>query len=139
MHSLTLDASAAIRVVMDSAAQPGLLEVLASAGRVYAPTLLVTESANALWKYRRAGRLTRREVLQRHDEVLALVDEFVDDRTLFPEAGAMAMQAEHPVYDCLYATVSRRYAAALISFDQRLLALCEAQGIETVDRHLQGR
>lgn len=130
MTALTLDASAAVRAVMDSAQQPRLLDALAAASVVYAPRLIVAESANALWKYHRAGLADANEVLERHSELMGLVDVLIDDGELFPEALAMANRSGHPVYDCVYASVSRRYAAPLASFDGRLLKLCERMDIE---------
>jgi predicted nucleic acid-binding protein len=130
MTALTLDASAAVRAVMDSAQQPRLLDALAAASVVYAPRLIVAESANALWKYHRAGVIEAGEALARHAELMGLVDAPIDDGELFPEALAMANRHEHPVYDCVYALVSRRYAAPLASFDRRLLGLCERMDID---------
>lgn len=133
MRALTLDASAAVRAVMDSAQQPCLLDALAETGVVYAPRLLITESANALWKYRRAGVLEADDALDRHTELTNLVDVFVDESELFPEALAMANRTDHPVYDCVYALLGRRYAAPLASFDRRLLTLCEQMDIDVTD------
>lgn len=126
---LVLDASAAIRAVMDSAAQQSLLDRLAASPAVFAPALMRVEAANALWKYQRAGVIDAAQARERHAEVCLLVHRFVDEQDLFPEALQLAVDLEHPVYDAVYAVTARRNAATLLSFDQRLQALCQRAGI----------
>ena len=126
---LLLDASTAVRAVMDAAAQPVLLDRLSAATRVFAPGLMRVEAANALWKYQRAGVIDVGEARDRHAELCLLVHEFIDEQALFPEALQLAADLAHPVYDAVYAISARRHAATLLSFDRRLHALCMRAGI----------
>ena len=129
MTTVVLDPSAAVRAVMDLAQQPALLDAIAQAGDVSAPTLLRVETANALWKYQRDGRLTTDETLERHAEALALVGRFIEDDVLFPEALRLAIDFGHPVYDAVYAVAARREAATLVTFDRRLAGLCKQANV----------
>jgi predicted nucleic acid-binding protein len=129
MTTVVLDASAAVRAVMDPARQPALLDRLVQAEDVVAPTLLRVETANALWKYQRDGRLSTSEALERHAEALALVQRFVEEDILFPEALRLAVDADHPVYDAVYAVTARRQAATLVTFDRHLSELCKHANI----------
>lgn len=122
--TVVLDASAAVRAVMDPAGQPALLDRLAAAALVLAPSLMRAEAANALWKYCRADVIDADEALLRHHEAMLLVHRFVDDQGLFPEALHWAMQVGHPVYDALYVLLTRRNAATLLTFDKRLHLAC---------------
>lgn len=126
---LVLDASAAVRAVMDAAAQPLLLRQLASATLVLAPELMRVEAANALWKYQRTGLISIAEAQERHAEIGLLVHRFLEEQSLFPEALQLASEFDHPVYDAVYAVTTRRQAATLISFDRRLHSLCQRAGI----------
>lgn len=45
------------------------------------------------------------------------------------EAIHAAIQNNHPVYDMLYFIVTRRNAATLFTFDKKLRAVCEANGV----------
>lgn len=121
---IVLDASAAVRAVMDAAAQPALLDRLAAAAVILAPTLMRVEVANALWKYQRAGVIDAGQARDRHAEVCLIVHRFIDEQTLFPEALQLAVDSDHPVYDAMYAVTTRRHAATLLSFDRRLHHLC---------------
>ena len=122
---IVLDASAAIRAVMDPAAQPELLNRLANAAILLAPNLMRIEAANALWKYQKAGVIDASDARDRHAEVCLLVHRFVDEQALFPECLQLATDFNHPVYDAVYAVLARRHAARLLTFDRRLYSLCE--------------
>ena len=118
MSAIALDASAAIRAVLAPHENRALLDLLGEAAPVYAPHLLVAETANALWKYVRAGQLDTGVALEAHADALSLVDELIDDAVLFPEALQLASQGHRPVYDCMYLVVARRHAAGLLSADK---------------------
>jgi predicted nucleic acid-binding protein len=126
---LVLDASAAVRAVMDAAAQPALMDELANAAVILAPALLRIEAANALWKYQRAGVIDAPTAHERHAEICALVHRFVDEQPLFPEALQLAADLDHPVYDAVYVVVARRHAGTVVTFDKRLQTLCDRAGI----------
>jgi predicted nucleic acid-binding protein len=127
---IVLDASSAIRAVMDSAAQLELLDRLAKAAVVLAPNLMRVEAASALWKYQKAQVIDAAKARDRHAEVCLLVHRFVEEQTLFPESLQLAIDFNHPVYDAVYAVLARRHAATLLSFDRRLHSLCERANVQ---------
>ncbi|MEZ5658455.1 MAG: type II toxin-antitoxin system VapC family toxin [Burkholderiaceae bacterium] len=129
--SVVLDASAAVRAVLDPAGQPVLLDRIGDAALVLAPTLLVAEVGNALWKYQRARQIGADELVARHREAMALVHRIVNDAELFPEVLMLAADAGHPVYDAIYAVTARRHAAVLVTFDRRLHEFCGRVGIHS--------
>lgn len=95
--AVVLDASAAVRAVMDAGAQPALLSRIGDAAAVIAPTLLRAEVGNALWKYTRIGVMAPSELPARHREAMALIQLFVDDADLSPKALTLAAASDHPV------------------------------------------
>ena len=129
MGPVVLDASAAVRAVLDPAAQAPLLERIRNASVVIAPALLHAEVGNALWKCARAGFIEASELPQRYIEAMSLVQLFIDDASLFPEVLAVAAATDHPIYDTLYVLCARRHAAELLTFDRRLHALCERERV----------
>lgn len=122
---IVLDASAAVRAVMDASDQAPLIERLATAPLILAPGVLRLEAANALWKYTRAGVIDAVAAVERHAELIGLVHRFVDETVLFPEALHFAVEFDHPVYDAVYALTARRNAATVVTFDRRLRDLCK--------------
>ena len=132
MAALVLDASAALRVVLDADCSPSLLDSLEAAEAVYAPSLFVVETANALWKYVGAKQASEEEARRLHRDARALVDRFVPDAELFPEALIAAARHKHPVYDVLYVLLARRNGAALATMDKRLAALARRLEVDVI-------
>jgi len=132
MAALTLDASAAVTVALDTAGHRSTYDRLVGADAVYAPTLFVTETANALWKYVNAKHMEEESALRLHRETTAMVDRLLDDIGLFPEALALAARLHHPVYDTVYLVVARRTESALITFDKKLAQHARKLEIEVV-------
>lgn len=117
---LVLDASAAIRLVLSPADHDEWLDLLESSGTTIAPELFAMETANALWKYHQAGKLSQEEITGFHAQALALVTDWQEDKSLFPEALLLAAKKRHPVYDCVYLTCCHRFGARLLTHDSRL-------------------
>lgn len=129
---LVLDASAAVRVVMRAEHTPFLLDTLAGAAVVTAPSLFSSEVANALWKYIQAGTIPLETAIGRYEEAVTLVDDFTPDAELVTEALAEAARRSHPVYDLLYAVLARRHGCDVLTLDKRLIALLEGMEISVV-------
>lgn len=85
--------------------------------------LMLTEVANALWRLQRAGQLDAASLQPLLARATALVDHIESDRTLQPEALALATHLNHPFYDCLYLVLARREVATLLTADQKLQGL----------------
>lgn len=133
MAALTLDASAAVTVALDTAKHRSTYDRLVSADAVYAPALFVTETANALWKYVNARQMNEENALRLHRDATAMVDQLMDDIGLFPEALALATRLRHPVYDTVYLVVARRTESALVTFDSKLAQHARKLEIEVVE------
>lgn len=121
--TVVLDASAVIRIMEGAPQAVPLQEALLRANLVVAPELMLTEVANALWRLQRAGQLEADGLQERLTRAAELVDHIEPDRHLQVEALALACHLDHPVYDCLYLALARREAAALLTADERLMAL----------------
>jgi predicted nucleic acid-binding protein len=129
---LVLDASAAVRMVMRAEGADELLESVATATVVAAPSLYASEVANALWKYVKAGNLDAETALERLEESINLIDAFTPDWELTTEALTEAVRFKHPVYDLLYAVLARRTGCAVLTMDERLRRLLGQMGVGTV-------
>jgi predicted nucleic acid-binding protein len=132
MLALVLDASSAMRIVLDPAREVETLQKLKRAEAVYAPMLFVAETGNALWKYVNNGHIAEESARRLHADATMLVDRFVADAELFPEALGVAIHSKHPVYDALYVVTARRKAAGIMTSDRRLAALAAQLDIPVV-------
>ena len=122
---LVLDSSAVVRIIEGSPEALVMHEAVLAADLVLAPELMLTEVANALWRLQRAGQLKASGLQQRLSRAADLADHIEPDRTLLPEALALATHLDHPFYDCLYIVLARREVALLLSADRRLLELAK--------------
>ena len=87
---------------------------------LHAPSLILAETSNALWKYARRGDLSAvdcREALLRLPYVVRLES----DVALAADAAALSIELDHPAYDCFYISLARRTGYPLLSADKRLL------------------
>jgi len=116
---LVIDASVAVKWVVQ---EPGTPEALMlRKATLAAPDLLVPECANILWKKYRLGQLTASEaraaaqLLERADIELAPM------RAHLHAATALAIELDHPAYDCLYIALALEKGCAFATADQRLL------------------
>jgi predicted nucleic acid-binding protein len=120
MTDLVIDASVAIKWVVDERGTPEALSLLKH--RLFAPDLLVAECANVLWKKTRRNELRVEEarfaarLLQRADV------ELVPMRPLLEPATKLAIALDHPAYDCTYLALAESLSCDLVTADQRLSA-----------------
>lgn len=120
MTLLAIDASIAIKWVIEEEGTPEALLVRARA-KLIAPDLLIPECANILWK-----KVARRELSE--DEALlaaALLEEadveLYPMRSLLASAARLAIELDHPAYDCLYLAFAMQQQCRLVTADERFL------------------
>ena len=115
-----IDSSVAIKWVLT---EEGSDHARALAGSLLeAPDLLLTECANILWKKVRIGNLTPSEILPRWQMLLLAPIQFAPTRDVLDEALQIAVDLEHPVYDCTYVALAFLRGVPLITADQKLAA-----------------
>lgn len=125
MTALVVDASVALKWVVE---EEGSREAAALAhGELAAPSLFLAESANALWAKFRRRELTSNEVIERVEALHVAPVELVPLETLLGDAVRLALELDHPVYDCLYLALAIQRGGAVVTADRRL--------VETVRRH----
>lgn len=119
MKDLVIDASVAIKWVVQ---EPGTEHALAlRKARLAAPDLFIPECANILWKKQKLGQITPGEasmatrLLERSG-----VDLISTGAQLF-HATALAIELDHPAYDCFYVLLARDRKCAFATADDRLI------------------
>ena len=132
MSALTIDASAAVRVALDAETHASIIDRLMTAEAIYAPSIFVVETASAFCKYVKARHISEAEALANHRSAVELIDRSIDSIELFPEAFALALQRQHPVYDVLYLITARRTSSTLMTLDKALADLAGRLDIPVV-------
>ena len=90
-------------------------------GELAAPDLIVSECANILWKKWRRDELSKDEALMAARVLEQAEIELIASRTLLAAATALAIEIDHPAYDCLYLALALERGANFITADDRLI------------------
>ena len=122
-----VDASVAIKWVVREP-DSGLAMALLADCRLAAPDLLVPECANILWKKARRGELAMGHALAAA-QLLAGVDiELRPTRHLLESATRLAIDLDHPAYDCVYLALAVELGAPFVTADARLRRRVDQHG-----------
>jgi predicted nucleic acid-binding protein len=99
--------------------------------RLIAPSLIIAEIGNAVWKAVRRGDLPKTEALTGIEIALGPVAALTPDEELRGRALELAIELDHPIYDCFYLALAERERCPLVTADKRLVAAAKKmKGIE---------
>lgn len=122
--TIIVDASVAVKWLApepDSSAA----EAVAEGGTLAAPELLLVECANILWRRVRKGEMPRRDATTGLMDLRSAPLALHRDEDLVDSAQTLALDFDHPVYDCLYIALARRLGVPVITADRRFAELAE--------------
>ena len=112
------DASIAVKFAL---AEDGSAEALElSAQPLQAPALILSETANAWWKAWRRGALDRESMAEAVLNLPGMFERLLDAEPVLRRAGALAVELDHPVCDCIYLAWAETLETPLITADERL-------------------
>jgi len=94
---------------------------------------LKLETLNILRKYHFLNHIQKPIIDSYFEEVLNLIDEFVQDELLLQSAYKISYSINHPIYDCLFLALAQNKGAAFASFDQLLLVKASQMGVEVIE------
>lgn len=120
MNRLVIDASIAIKWVIEEDGTPHAL-TLRQRAKLMAPELLVAECANVLWRKVRRDELSKEEALLAARLLQGADIELLPGRSLLEAAARMAIDLDHPAYDCLYIALAIENDCRFVTADERLL------------------
>lgn len=121
MTRLVIDASVAIKWIVT---EEGTDDALALRGLEFvAPDLIGLECANSLWKNARRGVISSETALGGARALQLAEIELVPTRPLLRHATELALQLDHPAYDCAYLALAIREDCPLVTADNRLLRI----------------
>jgi predicted nucleic acid-binding protein len=119
-EALVIDASIAVKWLIEEDGTPQAL-ALRKRSKLIAPDLLVSECANIFWKKVQRGELSREEALLAARLLQAAEIELASTRSLLEAATCLAIELNHPAYDCVYLALAVDRNCRFATADQRLL------------------
>jgi len=129
---ITLDASAAVEVVMNRPHRQAIVSVIIKADWIIAPTLYMYEITNVMWKYNKLCNIPVNDLTRKAGYLLELVNEYIEARDIYEEALSLACDINHPTYDAMYLVAGRKNNASLLTLDSRLIEAAEKTAIPVV-------
>ena len=119
---ITVDASIVIKwFVAEPLSQESRL-LLARHFELQAPDLLLPEFANTIWKKARRREIADPQPFLAELRSLSELIELYPADVLIERASQLALEIDHPVYDCLYLACAKVSGTPLVTADKRLLA-----------------
>jgi predicted nucleic acid-binding protein len=124
-----VDASVAVALFVDQPITKAAEEALVQY-QLSAPTLVLAEIGNAFWKYRGADLMS----LEKIDAAQArLASGMIDFHELLPAVASaaldLALEHDHPIYDCFYLALGRSLRAPLLTVDRKLARVAAQAGV----------
>jgi predicted nucleic acid-binding protein len=127
VSKIVVDANVAIKWVVEEEGTPAALMLLKRAG-LAAPDLLTAECANILWKKVLRSELTKPDALLAA-RVLERADiELLPTRSLLEPALRIAIELDHPAYDCVYLALAAANGWKFVTADDRFVRKLRERG-----------
>lgn len=118
--TLIVDASVAVKWLVDEPDRLAARSLLDRNEQLQAPDFVFVEVANVLWKKVSRRELTAEQAAEGVDSLPRLFEVVVPSSLVLGRALQMAIELNHPVYDCLYLACAERAGADLVTTDSRL-------------------
>ena len=116
MNTFVIDSSVAIKWVIQESGTPEAL-ILKERGRLIAPELLIAECANILWKKAQRKELSKDEAFLAARLLQGAEIELLPTRSLLEAATRLAIDLDHPAYDCLYLALAVENDCCFVTAD----------------------
>lgn len=120
MTPAVIDASIASKWVVEEEGTPDAL-VLLKGAVLRAPDLLLAECANILWKKAAKKELLTDEAIMAARLIQQVDIEIFTTRGLLEDATRLAIELDHPAYDCIYLSLALHHGWRFITADTRLI------------------
>lgn len=120
--TLVIDASVAVKWVAPESGSTAAARLREHDNHLIAPTLIIAEIGNALWKKALRGEIDKREAILALRLAASHFAEFIPFHDFRETALELALDLRHPIYDCFYLVLAQRENAALATADEAMIA-----------------
>jgi predicted nucleic acid-binding protein len=118
--TLVIDASVAVLWTL-SQRKSDKAAALKTEGELVAPSLVIAEIGNAIWKAVRRGDLPALEATTAIELALGPISTLVPMENLHARAVELAIELDHAIYDCFYLALAERERTPLVCVDGALI------------------
>ena len=118
--TLVVDASVAVLWTL-AQSKSDEAAALRTEGDIIAPSLIVAEIGNAIWKAVRHGDLPSHESNAAVEIALGPISALIPMEELRTRALELSLAVDHPIYHCFYLALAERERVPLVCADDRLM------------------
>lgn len=118
--TLVVDASVAVLWTLTQC-NSDKAAALQAEDELIAPSLIVAEVGNAIWKAARRGDLPKREARTAIEIALGPISALTPMEDLHARALELALELDHAIYDCFYLALAERERVPLVCADGPLM------------------
>lgn len=117
---LVVDASVAVLWTLEQRGSDRASALRTEDGLI-APSLIVAEIGNAVWKAVRRGDLPSEHAPMAVEIALGPIHELKPADELRGRALELAIELDHPIYDCFYLALAERERVPLVCADKKMI------------------
>lgn len=122
---LVIDANVGLKWFIEEPRSPAARKILDKGASFIAPDIFIPEICNVVWKKVKNQEITAKQGEAIVTNVPMVLDRIVPSSEVAGRAFALAVQFNHPVYDCLYLALAERESSTLITDDAKLVTLAK--------------
>lgn len=123
--NLVIDANVAIKWFVTEDLHAEARRLLEGGDDLHAPDFLVVELANVAWKKAKRQEITRQQAEQISTACLDGVPVLHASSALVERATRIALDLDHPVYDCIYIACAEAVGGVLVTADEKMMRTAE--------------
>jgi predicted nucleic acid-binding protein len=127
--SVVVDASIAVQWIAQEPGTESATRLVRANVLLVAPDIMPIEAANACWKKVQRGDMPAVDAEPALATLLAFGLELVPSLGLLPRALRLAVELQHPIYDCLYLALASGRGAPIATADAGLRRVAERVGL----------
>lgn len=116
---LLVDASVAVKFIVDEEDRQLAASLISEEHDLVAPDILLLEVNNVIWKKVRLKQVAREQALAAVGTMRFFFKQLLPSELHFRRAFELALELDHPVYDCVYLALAEREALLLVTADNR--------------------
>lgn len=128
--TLVVDASVAVKWILPEPGSTATAALRRQDMELIAPSLVIAEIGNALWKKVLRGEIEGGDALAAMRIAAAQLSEVMPLGQLAATAIKLAIDLRHPIYDCFYIALAQRESATLVTADEDMIAAARSAKIK---------
>ena len=123
--TLVIDANVGVKWFIEEPRSSTARKILEKESSFIAPDIFITEICNVVWKKVKKQEITAEQGQAIVNNMPTVLDYYVPSSDLANRAFVLAVQYNHPVYDCLYLALAERDSFTLVTDDAKLVTVAK--------------